>query len=69
MLVVCTIALAINTGGINIISKADVEGKLLKEDSYKYLVDFTEGVKKYNIAGKPEDYNKVIVNKDDCVKE
>jgi hypothetical protein len=69
MLVVCTIALAINSGGISVNINADVEGKLLKEDSYKYLVDFSKDLKRFDLSGKPSDYKKVLVNKTDCIKE
>lgn len=69
ILVVCSLALAINAGGINILSKADVEGVLLKENDTKMLVDFSKGLKRFNLAGKPEDYKKVLVDTTDCIKE
>ena len=67
--IVCSLLIAIKMGGLNIITKADVEGKLLKEGQYKFIVDFSEGVKKFKIAGSPSDYSKVLVEKDQCVKE
>ncbi len=69
MLVICSIVLAIDAGGIGVFSNADVEGKILKESHEQYLVDFSEGVTKYNIMGKKEDYSKVLVEKTKCVKE
>jgi hypothetical protein len=69
MMVVCSLFITVNAGGVPVMSKADVEGKLLKEDQTKYLVDFSEGVKKYDITGKPEYYKKTLVNKNDCIKE
>jgi hypothetical protein len=69
MLVVCSILLAIKVGEIGMESRVDVEGKLLKESDTKYLVDFREGVKKYNFTGSPSDYEKVIVDKTECIKE
>ncbi len=69
MLVICSILLAVDAGGIAFISKVDVEGKVLEQSTQKYLVDFSNGVTKYKLAGKPEDYKKVLVNKDECVKE
>ena len=69
MLLMCTIMLAIDAGGIAWLSNADVEGKLIKESDSKYLVDFSQGVKEFKLAGKPSDYAKVLVDKDKCVKE
>lgn len=69
MFVICSIALAINGGGLNWIVKTDVEGRLIKENETKYLVDFSQGVTKYKIAGKPEDYSKMLVDKKECIKE
>ena len=69
MLVVCSIVIAVSVGGVNVFSKTDVEGKLLKENDSKYLVDFSEGVKKFNAVGDPNAYAKFLVNKDDCIKE
>jgi hypothetical protein len=69
MFVICSIALAINGGGINFLVKEDTEGRILKESETKYLVDFSEGVTKFKLAGKPEDYNKVLVDKTECIKE
>jgi hypothetical protein len=69
MFVICSIALVINGGGINFLVKEDTEGRILKESETKYLVDFSEGVTKFKLAGKPEDYNKVLVDKTECIKE
>lgn len=66
---ICTIAIAINVGGIGFITKADVQGKLLSQSNTKYLMDFSEGVKRYKLAGSPEDYKKILVDKTACVKE
>lgn len=68
MLVICSIIVAINAG-IPVLSKYDVEGTVLKEGPAKYLVDFSKGFKGFKLAGKPEDYSKVLVDKSDCVKE
>ena len=69
MFVICSLLLTIKAGNINIVQRSDVEGRLLKEGSNNYLVDFREGVKKFNLAGKPEDYNKVLIKKTECIKE
>lgn len=68
MLMVCSIVLSINIGGITMLSKYDVEGKYLAQSNYNYLVDFTEGVKQFKVED-AQAYKKVLVNKFDCVKE
>lgn len=67
--IICIIALATKIGSISIVSNTNVEGKILKEGQAKYLVDFSEGVKKFNLAGKPSDYSKILIDKNQCVKE
>lgn len=66
---VCTILLAVNGGGFNVITNADVEGRLISQSDTKYLVDFSQGVKKFPIVGKPSDYSQVLVEKYECVKK
>jgi hypothetical protein len=68
-MLVCTIAVIVNMGGINAESTADVEGTLLHASDTKYVVDFREGLKKYPKVVHPENYDKKIVNKSDCVTE
>ncbi len=68
MNIICTILLTINVGKIPFIQYEDTEGTILKESNTKYLVDFSEGVKNFNITGKPENYSKVLVDKEKCVK-
>ncbi len=68
MLVMCSILLTINAG-IPVITRADVEGKILKESDENYLVDFSKGLSGYNLVGNPKDYSKVLVKKTECVKE
>lgn len=69
MLIVCSILLAIDASGIPFLVRGDVEGKILKESQENYLVDFSKGVTSFKLAGKPEDYKKVLIKKTDCVKE
>jgi hypothetical protein len=69
ILVICSILLTVDAGGIPVITQATVEGKLLKESSQNLLVDFSEGVTEFKLAGKPSDYKKVLINKTECVKE
>jgi len=68
MFVVCSILLTISVGGVGIMNKTDVEGRLLKEDSSKYLVDFSDNAKVKG-ALNPDDYKKMLVEKNDCIKE
>lgn len=68
VLVFCALQVAINAG-IPFIITENVEGKLIKETKENYLADFSEGVKKFNLSGKPEDYKKVLIKKSECVKE
>ena len=69
MYVICSVLLMVNVGGVLIQSREDVEGKVLKDDpkETKYLLDFTEGVKRFQ--GVTGSYEKVLVDKADCVKE
>lgn len=67
--VICSILITVYTNGIAIQNRTDVEGKILNEGDYKYVIDFSEGVKKFKIVGKPSDYKKVLVDKDQCVRE
>jgi hypothetical protein len=68
MLVVCAISFIINAGGINMETKADVEGKVVKEGNSKYIVDFREGLKKFRALNR-QNYDKVLVDKNECVEE
>jgi hypothetical protein len=66
--IICTIAIMVYSDTVGIQQSKDVEGKLLYESQYKYVVDFSQGVKKYNVPS-TFDYSKVLVNKDQCVRE
>ena len=68
MLVICSILITVNAG-IPMSVRQDVEGKILKEGDTKYLIDFSQGVKKIKSIDKSEDYSKVLVDKTKCVKE
>jgi hypothetical protein len=71
VMLICALQFFVNTDlGIPFQVKENVEGRLLKESDSKYLIDFTQGLKKYKaLSGKPEDYNKVLVDKTECIKE
>ena len=66
---VCTIAISIATDIGNWSANADVEGKMISQSETKYLVDFSKGLGKYTLAGKPSDYSEVLVEKYNCVKK
>lgn len=66
-ILVCTISIVVNAGGFGAFTNADVEGKLISQSDTKYLVDFSQGVKKYNLMGKASDYDQVLVDKYNCV--
>lgn len=69
VLLICKLFVTINAGGIPFLIQQDTEGKLIKESTENYLVDFSQGVKDYALVGKPSDYKKVLMSKDECVKE
>lgn len=54
---------------INVLTVTESRGKLLERSEEKFLVDFSEDVKQYNLVGSPKDYSRVLVNKSQCVKE
>ncbi len=68
MLVICSLLVTINAGGIPWIGKYDTKGKIIGSSETKYLVDFSQGVKNYSLVGIPKDYSKVLIDKNDCVK-
>ena len=66
--VVCSIlvsTMSLGFTGKNV-NKSEVKGKILGENTYSYLVDFSEEAKIKNFLG---DYTRKIVNKNDCVVE
>jgi len=69
MLAVCAIMIAVGSKDLPFLVKADVEGKILKESSENYLMDFSVDIKKRSSIENPEDWKKILVKKSDCVKE
>jgi hypothetical protein len=66
--VVCSIMLYVNTNSLcQSQAKLDVQGQVVSSSDSKYLVDFSEGVKKFPISGKPSDYDQIIVDKYECI--
>lgn len=61
-----TVVCIISVLSMHFYSHATVEGKLISKSDTKYLVDFSEGIKKYQVDD-PQDYSEVLVNKLDCV--
>lgn len=68
MIVLCSILVTVNVG-FAVITKADVEGKVVGSNETHYMVDFREGLKKYPKVIEPENYSKIIVNKQECIRE
>lgn len=62
MIVICTITVV----SMHFMSKADVEGKVLNSNQFKYLVDFSEDAKMRGFDG---DYSKKLVDKKDCLEK
>jgi hypothetical protein len=66
LLVVVMVHFTKNGPPVGIESKAQVEGKMLAQDDSHYLIDFSKDAKKHNYNG---DYSKVLVFKNECIKE
>ncbi len=69
MFLVCVVSIAINVGGLPFVSKVEAKGKAILELQSEYLVDFSGGVKKYNLVGNPSDYKRIFINKKNCIKD
>lgn len=67
MILICAINIVINVSGVNFLTQADVEGKKINSSKDMYLVDFSEGVQKFDLAGQPSDYSRILVDKNKCV--
>lgn len=68
MIVTCVISIAIMTGGIPWINEVAVDGRVKNSNQTHYLVDFTNGLKKYNTP-ENSDYSNILVEKTQCVKK
>lgn len=63
--IICSIFVTyINADGIGFMSKAQLEGRVLKENNFNYLVDFSKKAKEEGYSG---DYSKLLVKKEDCI--
>jgi len=67
-LVICSILVIIDAGGILFQVRENTKGKIIAESANSFLVDFSEGVKGYKLGNKPSDYTEVLVDKNKCVK-
>lgn len=63
MILICTIEIIV---GI-FFTKADVEGKMLRQNEQKYYVDFSEALKINKWRLPISDTGKALVNKSDCI--
>lgn len=69
-MIICLLSIAINVGGVNIINEMNVRGKVLNKNEFNYLVDFSEDLKtRKNISSNPEDFKRIVVNRNKCVEE
>jgi hypothetical protein len=67
MYVICALMLAFRP--IPVVSKTNVEGRLIKESPENYLVDFSESIKALGAREDPNDYKKFLIKKTECIKE
>lgn len=66
MNIICILSFVSASTGINFWVKESVEGHILAESQYNYLVDFTKGLKEqWHPVG---DYSNQIIEKNKCVK-
>ncbi len=65
LLVICTVEVFMN--GSIILGKADLEGKVIKQNSTKYYVDFSKDAKKKDLHVWNSDDGKIMVDKSECV--
>ncbi len=68
MLVICSLLITINAGGIPWMGKFDAKGKVLSSSKLLYLVDFSHDLDRYNLFGNSQDYSKVLIDKSECVR-
>ena len=67
MIVICTILFIADMGGVRWQSQLDIEGIVKSSSDTKYVVDFSEDIKKYKSLGNPSDYKSVLIYKSNCV--
>jgi hypothetical protein len=68
MSVLCVLEIVVLASGIPFFTKANVEGRVKASSEIRYVVDFSEGIKKLKNADKDRDYSQVLIEKQYCVK-
>jgi hypothetical protein len=67
MFVICNVAAILAV--LNLGPNTNLEGRLVQEKDNKYIVDFSKGITEYKLNGKPSKYKKVVIDKNECMKE
>lgn len=67
MIITCILSVAVNVSGIPFLTTAQVQGKVLKENNRNYLVDFSQGLKKYPKVQIKDEYKNYLISKDKCI--
>lgn len=71
MFIICTIAVAMISGGSPTLRSMDVEGRVLKETATSYVADFSEGMKRFSPLSSADlsVYSRILVDKSTCIVE
>lgn len=68
MTLLCTITLALNIAGVSTFVSEKVESKVLIESYGYFLIDASDGARKFNLSIPAKNYSHIVVNKDRCTK-
>ncbi len=69
MFAICMLTLTLNAS-VGIEQKdVDIEGRILKTENGKYIMDFTQGALSYPIKGGIEPYKHFSIETAKCIKE
>lgn len=68
MMLMCVITILLDIRGVSTPSEEDVTGRLIVNYNKVYLMDFSDGVKKFNVVDSPQNYSRVVVSAKNCVK-
>lgn len=65
MIATCFILMSVNTGNMNMIADTQIVGKIIREDSVYYVMDFSDEAKE---RGFNNGFESRKVKKEDCVR-
>lgn len=68
MYVICLLSFIVEVDNILFATTEQVKGKLLQEDNYNYLVNFTQNMKKFKNVQNFEEFKTYLIVKDKCIK-